>query len=151
MTNIVNSLSTPYLYATLAAPVANVTGDGTTYTAVWGTSTVIKGIQYNSSTGLVTCIIPGEYLFIAVIYVSGLTSSHTTGIATFVATSGSFQTADFRPANGKTSTNTMIFTPCVAPIMMAAGDTVHIDIAISNGAKVVAFDTLSTLTVSRLP
>lgn len=150
MTNIVNSSSTPYLYATLATPVANVTGDGTSYTAVWDTSTIISGIQYNTSTGTITCSIAGEYLIIANIYVSGLTTLHTAGTATMTATLGTFQAADFRPSSGKTNTNVMTFTPCVFPLKMAAGDTATISFNVSNGTKVVTFDTLSTLTVARI-
>ncbi len=149
MTNIIQTQTNPYFYATLASPVNAVTGDATVYTLRWDTLTAGSG--YNTGTGLFTCSVPGEYLFIGVIYVTGLTSSHTTAQAAFVVNTTSYQIADFRPSTGRTNTNTMIFTPCTLSVLMAAGDTLRMDMVVYAGTKVVNFDTLSTLTGVRLP
>jgi hypothetical protein len=45
----------------------------------------------------------------------------------------------------------MIFTPCTLSVLMAAGDTLRMDMVVYAGTKVVNFDTLSTLTGVRLP
>lgn len=149
MTNLLNSQSSPIFRATLASPVSNVTGDGTNYTCLF--DTLSSGSGYNPATGNFTCAIAGDYLLIARINVTGATSSHTTCIGTFVANTGSYLVCDFNLATGKNNTNAMIFTPAILVLRMAVGDTVHFDIKVSNGTKVVTFDTLSQFQGVRLP
>ena len=149
MTNILNSQSSPIFKATLATPVANVTGDGTVYTCLF--DTLASGSGYNPATGNFTCSVPGDYLLIARVNVTGATSSHTICTGTFVASTGSYLVCDFNLATGKTSANAMIFTPAVMVLRMATGDTVHFDIKASNGTKVVTFGALSQFQGVRLP
>jgi hypothetical protein len=148
MTNIIQSQSTPYIFATLSSAATNVTGDGTVYTCIW--NTLVSGSGYNTGTGIFTCAVPGDYLFSPFIYVSNVALAHTLATATIVATAGSFQTSEFRIGTGKNAAAAMGFTPCIVPVKMAAGDTAQVNIMISGSTKVISFDTLSTLSIVRI-
>jgi len=149
MTNIIQAQTTPNLFATLTVAATSVTGDGTLYTLVW--NNVVYGSGYNTGTGVFTCAIAGDYLFCPVIQMSNLTVSHTLCTATLVATGGSFQTCEFRIGNGRNAANSMTLTPCVTPVRMAVGDTAQWNVVVSGSTKTVNFDTLSTLSITRLP
>ncbi len=149
MSNIIDAQRTPFFLATLTTQVSTVTGDGTVYTPIW--DTLSSGSGYNTSNGIFTCPIAGEYLFITRFHATGITSSHTYANLLYIATGGSFQTCDFSLAHAFTSSNDVIFTPSVAPIRMSVGDTVHVTVQVSNGTKVINFGTLSTFSGVRLP
>jgi hypothetical protein len=149
MTNIVNGSSNTSLLATLTSAATNVTGDGTVYTLVW--NNVVYGSGYNTSTGVFTCPVAGDYLFTPVVQISNLTASFTFCTATLVATGGSFQTCEFRIGNYRNPSNSTTLTPCVVPVRMAVNDTAQWNILISGSTKTLSFDTLSTLSIVRLP
>ena len=148
MTNIISAQSSPFFLATLTSSVPNVTGDGTSYTCLF--DTVSSGSGYNTSTGNFTCVIPGDYFFIARIYVTGVTSSHTTCKLTFITNTSSYLAGDFNLATGMDASNAMMFPEAVLPLRMAIGDTINVSIQTSNGNKVVTFDTLSQFQGVRL-
>ncbi len=150
MTNIINQQSTPFFLATLSGSISNVTGDGTTYTCLF--DTLSSGSGYNTLTGVFTCSVPGDYLFIARIHILGATASHTLATANFVTNLGSYQSCDFNLATGRTNTGTMMFPSATFPFVnMAIGDTVKVDIRVANGTKVVTLGTLSQFQGARIP
>lgn len=72
--NGVDSVAT-YAFTALGSAASNVTGDGTTYTVIYGTVIENDGNCYNSSTGYFTAPFDGWYSFSGSVYVNGITSS----------------------------------------------------------------------------
>ena len=148
MGNIITPAGTTQFVATLSSPVSALTGDGTTATLIW--DTLASGAGYSVSTGIFTAPVAATYLFLISVYCSGITTSHTASILQAIAASGNFQLLTFNLETAKTPGNVAMFPPGVLPLKMASGDTVYFNLQVSNGTKVVAFNTLSTLSAARL-
>lgn len=117
------------------ALIANVTGDGTSYSVVFGTELEDVGGDYNHTTGVFTAPIDGEYFFNANVLLSGLTSAHTFGHLSIITTSASFRGAYQNPYSmaytGYVTLNT------IARCRMTAGQTASVSVYVANGTKVV--------------
>jgi hypothetical protein len=150
MSNIANSQSEPFLVARVSSTTGSVTGNGTVYQVVF--PTILYGsASYNTSTGVFTCTVPGEYLFSAAIQLDGIQSNHTLATIQLVATSGTFQPCDYNAAAGRTSVTNMICTPCLIPVLMAHGDTAYFNLTVSGGSVNVKVGSVSRLFCTRLP
>jgi hypothetical protein len=76
----------PNFFATLSAPVSNVSGTGTLYSIVFDSEVWDNASNYNPATGIFTAPVDGIYLFNAIVYVTGCTIS--TSISLNIVTSG---------------------------------------------------------------
>lgn len=137
----------PNFGATLGTPQSNVTGDGTIATLIC--NTLASGAGYNVSNGIFTAPMAGYYIFPLLIDLLSLTSSHTIGIGTLIATSGSYI---FRQLNvgAALNSNNAHMMQSIVPVKMSLGDTAYVTLQVSNGAKSVTIGTLSTFSGSRL-
>jgi hypothetical protein len=148
MANIINQQATPFFIATLSSQAANVTGDGTTYTAIW--DTLSSGSGYNTSTGVFTAPMDGDYLFLVMVFLTNVGAAHTLGKCNLVTTFGTFKFNEFSPATGRNSATNMMTPPGCVPVPMVSGDTASVTVQVSNSTKTINFDTLSTFSAVRL-
>ncbi len=72
--------------ATLTNPVANATGDGTSYTIVYDTAPVNTGTAYDVTTGIFTAPGTATYLISGAININALTAAHSTGLVVITTT-----------------------------------------------------------------
>lgn len=147
MTNIINSNITPYFKATLSSPIANVTGDGTAYTCLF--DTLSAGAGYNTSTGNFTAPRSGYYLFSITISATNVASAHTLSLIQLVTTFGTFSFSNLKLSNFKATSNNAIISAFV-PAKMSLNDTASVLWTVSNGTKIVQFDSISSFNGVRI-
>lgn len=137
----VDSLNAEF-YMTMAASVADVTGDGTLYTLVW--DNIVTNRSGDASSGGYTCNQAGYHQFNLGIVLKDVASAHTYGIVRAVITdavSGS-RNIDF-PLNPYTISydagGGVIYAGCNVSfgINLAKAASVVIKVVVSNGTKVI--------------
>lgn len=116
--------------AHLGTDVTNVTGDGTVYTIIFGTTDFDQGSNYNATTGVFTAPVTGKYFFSAGYYTSsiGTSSSFAVGL---VAT-GKTITNNFNYAAASRNVVSVVVSGIIA---MTANDTCHVSATNSFGTK----------------
>lgn len=115
--------------------ISNVTGDGTVYTVVFGSSTFNIGSDYDDSTTY-TAPIDGKYLFKSKIHATGASTSNTLLTLAFVTTSQTYTLVRVDPA-GWVSTGGTVGIDMDLFVELSAGDTVEVDLTMSGGSQVV--------------
>jgi hypothetical protein len=148
MTNLTDVASTPNFLATLSSPITNVTGDGTVYTAIW--DTLSSGSGYNTSTGVFTAPISGDYLFLIMMYITNLSVSFNLCQSSLVTTFGTFQFVECNPGSGRNPSNQLIAPPGSIVVPMNVGDTASVTLKVSGSTKTVSFGTLSTFAGAKI-
>ena len=128
----------PAFLVSANARIADVTGDGTAYTAVWNTEVFDQGGNFASNS--FTAPVTGKYQFNVNISLLGIVSGHTTCIITLVTSNRSIRT-HFKSqvfaqtgSGDQNSFNGSVLTD------MDASDTAHVTITVNGGSKVVDFD-----------
>lgn len=112
----------------------NVTGDGTSYTILWGSEIIDRNSDFSSPT--FTAPSTGLYNLSYEIEVLGLTSSHTIGLMKITTSNRTHYNYGFNWwAVGGSTNDTSMVTTCICD--MDVGDTATADLQISNGTKVV--------------
>lgn len=111
----------------------NVTGDGTAVTVDYDTEIFDQGSDFSADTFIAR--VTGKYLIICSAYVTGLTSSHTTGTLQLVTSNRTYLGAAFDPFAVASTTNTPYRFSQLAD--MDAGDTATATITVAGGTKVV--------------
>ncbi len=136
--DVMTNTSQPSFQALNSTSVGNVTGDGTVYTAVFGTTNYDASSSYNNTTGIFTAPVTGTYIFNYQVWLNGILVTHTSGginISTTtynaVISEGAFFTLN--DANGNQSLSGSLLA------RMTAGNTAKVNIVFSNGTKVVGF------------
>lgn len=74
---IMKNSAQPIFSAYNSTALTNVTGDGTVYTLVLGSTTINVGTSYNTANGIFTAPVTGTYLFTASVQVGNLAVGHT--------------------------------------------------------------------------
>ena len=130
----------PYFQTTNALE-SNVTGDGTTYTASFGTET--HDIGGNFAANKFTCPVTGVYLFTTKIFLYGIVASSSlygniTLIHTFSGDTAAHTLWFGDPGDNSTDNYHCVTSPLL--LEMTASDTAHITVNITGGSKVVDLD-----------
>lgn len=133
---IVTNLATqPSFQAYNNAPVANVTGDGTTYEVTW--NTVDYDTNGDFSSPAFTAPVDGIYYFTASLVLTGLAVGHVNGQAYFKSSTGETQYG-MRLNPYATSDGGVLAFEANSLYKLSAGDTVSLFLQVSGGAKVVS-------------
>lgn len=124
------------------AAIADVTGDGTAYDIVFNNNEVSRLGNVTLSPGTHTAAHTGSYLYTAQIYLSGITSSHTSGVLALVTTGGTYSIR-FNPYNMANGSGecTVQFS---MQVPMTATNTAKLTLTVSGGTKVVDIKELTT-------
>lgn len=136
MTNIIQSITSPFVLANQNSSVSNVTGNGTNYTAVF--NIITQGGNLNTSTGVFTCTVAGTFLFICNPEMTSLNSSATNGVFTLATTGGSYTLATFNI--GAWRSQAVVGMQAVHFIVpMSVNDTASITIQVSGTTQTIGF------------
>lgn len=131
----------PCFFAYANANVTNVTGDGTTYTAVFNTEMFDLANNFDG-TSTFTAPITGKYIFAVNISLSNLSASHTITFSSLVLAGSASVSQEFNnvsAANCRDASNNFTYSGIIGPITMVANDTAKIQLTVSNGTKTVTF------------
>lgn len=150
MTNIIGSTISPNFVANLSANILNVTGDGTVYTCVFNTLTQGNSSYFNTSTGVFTATIPGNYIFTGFIDAGGVAAGESTGLIRLVTTLKNYLVIQSNPANTRAPANTWGFSFMLAGVIMNLNDTASITLQISGGTKTCSLNLSSSFTGKRI-
>jgi len=128
----------PRFMATRSANLANVTGDGTVYTAIFDNVITNISASYNNATGIFTAPITGFYFFSAGVSTVGGAPSFTSAGVYLVTTSNGVlgQNQNFSTVPNSGGGMNMLVS---AFIPLTAGDTAKIAFNVAGGAKTVTF------------
>lgn len=126
----------PAFLAYLANQLLNVTGASTTYTVLYDTTVYNIGSGYNTGTGDYTAPLTGKYQISAGLYLGGLAATNTTGQMSIISSNGNYFIYD-GTIGGIRNTSSISCISGSMLIDMDAADTVHINIFITGGTKVI--------------
>lgn len=125
-------------FSASAPPVANVTGDGTTYTIIFSTEIFDKGGNFDG-TSTFTAPITGRYLLSANILMEQVGVAHTVVLVNIVTSN---RTYTIFQANGSIAdANGSIVISGTVLADMEAADTATVTVRAINGTKVVDIST----------
>ena len=115
--------------------LSNVTGDGTSYTIPFNTTTLDTASAFNTSTGVYTFPYSGLWLLTGTYSIFNLGAAHTLGLIQVVATGGTSTVIYSNPfvvSNGAT-----VYQSFSTMIKVTAADTVSLNFQVVGGTKTV--------------
>ena len=136
----VNFPLTPAFLALTASSVANVTGDSTTYTALFGTVVFDQSSSFDG-TSTFTAPVTGRYYLTNSLNLSNFTTSHTNSQIAFLTSNRSYEMVVVNMANVRESGNYYNLSASTFADM-DAGDTAVIQVNVSGGTKVVGINSV---------
>ena len=136
----VNFPLTPAFLALTASSVANVTGDNTTYTALFGTVVFDQSSSFDG-TSTFTAPVTGRYYLTNSLNLSNFTTSHTNSQIAFLTSNRSYEMVVVNMANVRESGNFYNLSASTFADM-DAGDTAVIQVNVSGGTKVVGINSV---------
>ena len=134
----------PSFSAYLSATKSNVTGDGTSYTIIFDTTTKNVGSYYNAATGVFTAPITGTYAFNAYVYISNANIAHTVYTLTFVAGGNSYRCYTINPSPILYSNTTMSLSGYVI-VPLTSGQTCSVVLTMSGSTKTVSVNNVGDI------
>lgn len=121
--------------AYVAATIPNVTGDGTVYPIVYGSTINNVGGVFNTANGRFTAPVTGNYLLNASVSVTGIGVGHTSAAGLIVTTTASYLFGALNPVPIVVGGQTVFFNSVIA--FMNAGDIAAVALTVSNSTKTV--------------
>lgn len=121
--------------AYLSGNVSNVTGDNTTYTVAFDSTSYNTGTNFNTGTFTYTAPTTGSYAFGGVIYGFGYGAGHTQQSINLVTTATTFAMYTVNPF--LMSGNSTLVVPFSQQCHMTAGDTATITVNVNNSTKTI--------------
>lgn len=135
MSNIINSESSPFVFAYLNTPVTNATGNGTNYTVKF--DTIIAGSGYSTSTGIFTAPVAGNYLISTSIFLNNIISSANNNLTSIVVNSTAYRLMDGAMNALKDPSNNYLTYGSISSIFLNVNDQVYINAFVNNGSSAV--------------
>ena len=121
--------------AHLGTTATNVTGDGTSYTAIFNTEIYDQNADYNNATGVYTCPVTSKCQFNSTLELGGLAAAHTSGTFSLVTSNYTYiMLRDVSVVRTAANTEGITLSGCCE---MDAADTAYVTILISGGALAV--------------
>jgi len=126
-----------------AASIANISGDGTAYTVIWNATSLNQSSSLNTSTGIFTAPVAGNYLFTAWITALGISSSMTEGIVQIFTTAATYTIgrANYAAIRDLQSGSDLVGFSGAIIAAMSSGDTAKVVVTIAGGTKVAGIQT----------
>jgi hypothetical protein len=132
------TLSKPYSLGKVSAGVANVTGDGTSYTVLFNTQVYDNTNNYDPTTGIFNVPATGVYRITARVALEQVASGggFAGGFLNLVAT-GATHTLDYTGSASLLAANEQLTLQGSIDVKATAGDTFRINLQISGGTKTI--------------
>lgn len=134
-----NNTSRSAFLAYANATISGVTGDGTNYTIIFGSTAFDQGSNFNTTTGVFTAPVSGRYFFTATLHLNGFTAL-TTIISSVLSTSSvaynGCEQNPFVTSEGSTGGHTLVVSYSYF-VNMSANDTAQINLQVSGAATKV--------------
>jgi hypothetical protein len=128
----------PSFLAYNSANDANATGDGTAFTVICNSEVYDQGGDYDTATGIFTAPVTGRYIWtITVALQSTIGAAHTRAFMRLATSNRSYYPVEFNPYVMQSSAGN-VFLTASGIADMDAGDTAHVEVTVSGGAKTVA-------------
>lgn len=125
-------------FLAVAPSLSNATGDGTLTSVDFTTEIFDTNSNFNTVTGVFTAPCQGRYSFNVTIELSGLTSSHTSGLIVLLTSNRNYRIFSGNPY-AISSSGGMAITGTVLADMDSA-DTAYVAVQVSGGTKVVTIE-----------
>lgn len=132
--------------ATVSSDITNVTGDGTVYTVVFGSTTKNFYACYNGSTTF-TAPESAFYIVNGIVGISNIGVAHTVGSINLVSSLKTYAGPNFNPFTASAVGGTGRFPFCDL-IYLLAGETVTVTLTISGSTKTITVEGDGTNAVS---
>jgi hypothetical protein len=127
----------PMISAFVHTSQTNATGDGTSFDVIFDSVADQNGSNYNTGTGKYTCPVTGFYLLSYTVTFTGVTAAMNDGNSQVLSSAGTIQKRSWNAAAIRAASNEAVISDCVIT-KRTAGDTLYVNIQISNGTKVAS-------------
>lgn len=128
----------PAFLAFLSANIANVTGDGTTYTIISDTEIFDQGANYNNATGVFTAPVTGRYQLNGAIEIDNLSAAHNDCDFNIFTSNRNYRISTTNAQSIAAVTPTLFFSNSSSFLTdMDAADTATLTVFVAGGGKTV--------------
>lgn len=132
----ITNANQPLVMAYVNANVSNVSGDGTAYQIIFNSTTANQGSMLNTSNGLLSAPVTGNYFIKGTVGYSGLSASYTIALINVITAHGIYQSSSVNPGVVRDGNNNLI-VPFDAYLPMTASDTFYVQIIVNGSTKSV--------------
>lgn len=138
LNGIVQKDNNPRFRVVCATPPTNVTGDGTAYTVPFDSETFDRNSDFNTSTGIFTAPIAGDYRFDITMKIEGIDASHNTLFLEAISSGGTSLHHIFacNPTAFKHPNNLLTLSGSVV-MALSASDTVGLRLTVDGSGKTI--------------
>lgn len=137
LSSIVQNSAQPLVISRLSSNITNATGNGVEYTIICDTADENVGSYYDTTTGIFTAGVTGNYLFTGAIFLGAVSASNTQVVAKVVTGSRSYQVFSVNGANVKDINNSLCMGYSIMIHLISSG-TVTVTITAMSGTQTVS-------------